>query len=398
MAASGDSPSPLARETFGLKFAVFLLVSAGFTTIYLVQPVLPVLRQEFGVDEARASWAISAVVLGIALSNLPFGRIADLYPVKPIIAVGGVVVAVFGLVCALTRRMDLMIACRFMQGLFLPALTTCIAAYLSRSLPAQRLNVMMGAYVAATVVGGLSGRLIGGWIHPPLHWRYAFVTVSILVASATLIALKVLPEEKGARPESSQDGGFLELIRRTDLLRIFGVGFSAFFVFSALFNYLPFYLSAEPFNASTNLITLMYLAYTLGIFIAPLSGRISNRFGNGVTMVLGAAMLGGSLGLTHIARLGFVAAGLGGVCLGFFSVHSAAVGCMNRRLSRSRGRANSLYIMIYYLGGSAGITLCGYGYQSFGWIGVTGLGLLMVANILAVGLVEIRRPRPDDVA
>ena len=53
------------------------------------------------------------------------------------------------------------------------------------------------------------------------------MTVSILVASATLVALTVLPEDKGARPESSQDGGFLELIRRTDLLRIFGVGFEA---------------------------------------------------------------------------------------------------------------------------------------------------------------------------
>jgi YNFM family putative membrane transporter len=294
--------------------------------------------------------------------------------------------------------MDLMIACRFVQGLFLPALTTCIAAYLSRSLPAQRLNVMMGAYVAATVVGGLSGRLIGGWIHPPLHWRYAFVTVSVLVAAATLIALNVLPAEPRTRPESARDGGFRELVRRTDLLRIYSVGFSAFFVFSALFNYLPFYLSADPFSASTHLITLMYLAYTIGVFIAPLSGRLSNRFGNGATMAAGAAVLGGSLGLTHIARLEVVALGLGGVCLGFFSVHSAAVGCMNRRLSRSRGRANSLYIMIYYLGGSSGITLCGYGYQHFGWIGVTGLGWIMVANILAIALVEIRRPRPEEVS
>jgi YNFM family putative membrane transporter len=398
MASPAVAPSPFARESIALRFAVFFLVSAGFTTIYLVQPVLPVLRLEFGVDEARASWSVSAVVLGIALSNLPFGRIADLHPVKPIIAAGGSAVAVFGLVCAFTRSMELMIACRFVQGLFLPALTTCIAAYLSRSLPAQRLNVMMGSYVAATVVGGLSGRLIGGWIHPPLHWRYAFATASALVAAATLIALKVLPGEKGARPESSQEGGFPELIRRTDLLRIYSVGFSAFFVFSALFNYLPFYLSGEPFRASTNLITLMYLAYTIGVFIAPLSGRVSNRYGNGVTMVLGASILGGSLGLTHIARMGLVALGLGGVCLGFFSVHSAAVGSMNRRLSRSRGRANSLYIMIYYLGGSAGITLCGYGYQLFGWIGVTGLGLLMVANILAIGLVEIRQRGPVSAA
>jgi predicted MFS family arabinose efflux permease len=46
---------------------VFLLVAATFSTIYLTQPVLPVLREEFGVDAAKASLTVSAVIFGIAL-------------------------------------------------------------------------------------------------------------------------------------------------------------------------------------------------------------------------------------------------------------------------------------------------------------------------------------------
>jgi YNFM family putative membrane transporter len=290
--------------------------------------------------------------------------------------------------------MEVMIVLRFIQGLFLPALTTCIAAYLARSLPTHRLNVMMGSYVAATVVGGLSGRLIGGWIHPPLHWRYAFVTVSLLVAAATVAALWVLPREDrsmSSETQTSGGGAFRALITRSDLLRLYCVGFSAFFVFSALFNYLPFYLAGDPFRASTNLITLTYLAYLIGVFIAPFSGRVSNRFGNGVTMAGGALIFAASLGATHISNLWAVCLGLCGVCLGFFSVHSAAVGRMNRRLHSNRGLANSLYVLLYYLGGSAGITVCGYAYQEFGWRGVTGLGLILLFNILAIGLVEIKR-------
>jgi len=394
MAGSADRPPALPRDTLGLRVVVFFLVSAGFSTIYLVQPVLPVLQSEFGVDETRASYAVSAVILGIALSNLPFGRLSDRYPIRPIIAVGGGVVAAVGMLCAATHRMDVMVVLRFIQGLFLPALTTCIVAYLARSLPAHRLNVMMGSYVAATVVGGLSGRLIGGWIHPPLHWRYAFVTVSALVAAATVAALTVLPREGGDRPEKIGEGGFLALITRSDLLRVYGVGFSAFFVFSALFNYLPFYLAGEPFRASTNLITAAYLAYLIGVFIAPLSGRISNRFGNGVTMAAGAVVFAASLGATHIQDLRAVCLGLCGVCLGFFSVHSAAVGSMNRRLHANRGLANSLYVLLYYLGGSAGITLCGYAYQRFGWHGVTGIGMILLVNILVMGFIEIMRGNP----
>ncbi len=56
---------------------VFSVVAAGFTTIYITQPVLPVIRDEFGVDVKTASLTVSMVILGIALANLPFGMLAD---------------------------------------------------------------------------------------------------------------------------------------------------------------------------------------------------------------------------------------------------------------------------------------------------------------------------------
>jgi MFS transporter, YNFM family, putative membrane transport protein len=379
--------------TFGLQTLVFALVSASFTAIYLVQPVLPVIRQEFGVDEKQASYTVSAVILGIALANLPFGRLADRFPVKPLIAVGGAVLSLCGLLCALTHQLALLIAFRFVQGLFIPAMTTCLVAYLARSLPAERLNVVMGSYVAATVAGGLGGRLLGGWIHPPLDWRWAFVTVSVLIAAATLAALLWLPRETREAGAEARSDGFLALLARPDLLRIFAVAFSAFWIFSALFNYLPFYLAGPPFGASTEVITLAYLAYVTGIVVAPASGRVSNRLGNGATIVIGALVLGASLGLTHAPRLWAVSAGLAGVCTGFFAVHAAAAGSMNRKLRGSRGRANALYILFYYLGGSAGITVSGYGYQAFGWAGVTGIGLLLLINILTIGLLEMKRAK-----
>jgi MFS transporter, YNFM family, putative membrane transport protein len=381
-------------SSVGLQTLVFGLVSASFTTIYLLQPVLPVLQQEFGVDEKQASYAISAVILGIALSNLPFGRAADRFPVKPIILTGGLVVILCGLGCALVHQMTQLIVLRFIQGLFIPALTTCLAAYLSNHLPVERLNVVMGSYVSATVAGGLGGRLLGGWIHPPLHWRYAFVTVSVLVLLATLAALRYLPTERRSTAVPTKEDGFLALLKRTELLRIYSVAFLSFWVFSALFNYLPFYLAGPPFHASTERITFMYMAYILGIIVGPLSGKLSNRMGNGATMVLGAVVFALALAVTHIASLWAVIAGLCGVCVGFFSIHSAAAGSLNQKLKSSRGRANSLYVLFYYLGGSAGITVAGYTYERFGWLGVTGVGLMLLAVILAAGIVEIKAGRP----
>ena len=200
-----------------LQALIFALVTAAFTNIYITQPVLPVLSAEFGINESTASFTVSAVILGIALSNLPFGRLADRYSIRPIILTGGLIIAIAGFFCAVTGSFWLLTGARFLQGLFIPGLTTCLAAFLAKNLPSERLNVAMGSYVSATVVGGLGGRLLGGWIHPPLHWRYAFVSASILLLTAVVIAVFRLPSERAGKKTDEDELGFIQLLLRADL-------------------------------------------------------------------------------------------------------------------------------------------------------------------------------------
>jgi YNFM family putative membrane transporter len=353
-----------------------------------------VLRAEFGVSASVASLSVSAVILGIALASLPFGMLADRWPVRSLILIGGLVVAACGLTCAATRSLPLLVVARFVQGLFIPTLTSCLAAHLSRTLPIERLNVVMGTYVSATVAGGLSGRLLGGWIHPPLHWRYAFVSASCFVVAATLAAVCRLPGEATERKAAAREEGFPALLSRRELQRVLWVAFGSFFIFSSVFNYLPFYLAAPPFEASTEVITMLYLSYLVGVAIGPLAGKLSNRVGNGNTMILGAAVLAVALLLTLFKSFVSIVAALLLVCAGFFSIHAAAVGSLNRRLTTSQGRANSLYVLAYYLGGAMGITISGYAYGWAGWPGVAGMALLMLTLPCLTGLAERRAEKP----
>jgi len=385
------------RPALGLQRVVFALVVAAFTNIYLTQPVLPVLRSEFGVTEAGASLTISMVILGIALSNLPFGRLADRYPIRPIIFAGGTAVIAGGLAAALTRDFTLLIAARFLQGLFMPALTTCLAAHLANSLPADRLNVVMGSYVSATVVGGLGGRLLGGLIHGRWNWRYAFVAASLLLLLAMIAAFIGLPEERPRPAGSSEEIGYLTLLSAWRRLGIYAVAFASFWVFSSTFNYMPFYLSGPPFHASTNLITLLYLSYLIGALIGPVAGKLADRIGNGAAMALGAATFGAALVASLVGTLLAVMASLAGICLGFFTTHASAAGALNGMTSASRGRANALYVLSYYVGGYAGITVSGYAYRYAGWPAVVLLGLLVLLVPICAGLAEMAsRQRPGD--
>lgn len=377
----------------GIQARVFLLVAATFTTIYITQPVLPVIREEFGITAARASLTVSAVIFGIALATLPFGLLVDRLPARPILLTGGTLASLCGFLCAVTTSFPLLVAARFLQGALVPSLTTCLVVFLVRRLPPERLNVAMGAYVSATVAGGLGGRLLAGFIHPPLHWRYAFVTASVLLLSATLDAARWLPRDEEPPAATGGESGFAALLSRVDLLRIFSVGAAAFGAFSSIFNYLPFHLAGPPFLLPTQWITMLYLSYLVGVGIGPVAGRMGNRIGNGVTMAAGAAMFAASVLLSLIPSLAAVAASLAGVCAGFFVVHSAAVGALNRKLESSRGRANSLYVLFYYLGGTAGITAAGHAHHRAGWDGVVALVACILLIPFTAGVLEARAER-----
>lgn len=375
-------------SSFRLQFIVFALVSASFTNIYLTQPVLPVLQSEFSADMVVVSFSVSAVILGIALSNLPFGFLADRLPIHPIILTGGVLVAAGGLVCAVTKDLWVLIGARFLQGLFIPSLTTCLAAYLAKTLPAARLNVVMGSYVSATVLGGLCGRLLGGWIHPPLHWRYAFVSAAALTLMATFTAVRGLPRTPGETGQQHNSIGFLALLRCWDLLRIYLCAMGSFAIFSSVFNYLPYRLTAQPFGFSTEMTTLLYLVYVVGIFIGPTAGRISNRFGSGNTLLAGSVVLGGALTLILFPSITAVISGLLGICAGFFTIHAAAIGSLNRKLSSGQGRANALYVLFYYIGGWLGITGSGLAYKQGGWSALVSICMVILIIPFSAGIGE----------
>ena len=375
---------------FRLQLVVFALVTASFANIYITQPVLPVLQEEFAVDMVMVSSTISAVIFGIAISNLPFGFLSDRVPIQPIILVGAIVVASGGFICALTKDIWILIAARFLQGIFIPSMTTCLAAYLARTLPVERLNVVMGSYVAATVLGGMGGRLLGGMVHQWLHWRYSFVAAAVLILVAVFAVLRWLPKAQVKAGGEKIAVGFLALLRRRELLAIFLCATGSFAIFSSVFNYLPFRLHGPPFYFSTEMTTLLYLVYVVGIFMGPAAGSISNRFGSSNTLIGGVAILGLSLLILLLPSVTAVLAGLIGVCTGFFAIHSAAVGSLNRKLTSGQGRANALYVLFYYGGGWLGITGSGLAYEQGGWTAVVCILLVLLLIPIAAGINERR--------
>ena len=374
-----------------------MLVTCAFATIYITQPVLPILEAQFAIGPSAASLSVSAVIVGMAVTTLPIGVLVDRYPVRRLMITGACVTAAAGAVCAATTSFPALIAMRAVQGAFIPTLTTCVAAWLSRTLPARALNVAMGTYVSATVAGGLGGRLLAGWAFPPAHWRYAFFTVGAALFVVTLLVAPRLAEPARLAPGRSAPTPILRLVCRRPQMLAQIAAFGAFGAFSTVFNYFPFYLSQPPWGLSTPTITALYLVYVAGLFMGPFAGRLGDRVGNGAVMASGAIVLAIALAATLVVAIPVLIASLIGLCAGFFAIHAAAVGALNRSLSGERGKANALYTLFYYVGGAVGIAIGGELYARLGWSGIVDVALAMVLLPLGVGLVESRTGRraPD---
>ena len=88
-----------------------------------------------------------------------------------------------------------------------------------------------------------------------------------------------------------------------------------------------------------------------------------------------------------------VVLGLLGICAGFFTIHAAAVGSLNRRLLTGQGRANALYVLFYYMGGWLGITCTGFAFKQGGWNAVIYICTFFLLIPISAGLGERKNSR-----
>jgi len=166
------------------------------------------------------SFTVSAVILGMALSNLPFGFLADRLPIHPIILAGGIFVALGGLVCVVTRISG------FSSGPFRPgSFHSCFddmpRGISGKDTPGGEAERGDGFLHICNRTGGMGGRFLGGWIHPPLHWRYALVSASVLILVTTFFALRGLPRTPAAVGQREKSIRFIELLKRWETLRLY---------------------------------------------------------------------------------------------------------------------------------------------------------------------------------
>jgi len=371
------------RKLRSVRVALSFAAIGVYADLYTTQPILPILSREFHVTASVAGLTISILVLMIALMSAAYGFLSDTLGRKPVMVWSCALLVIPTLLCAVAPTFKLLLAFRALQGLLIPGVTAVAVAYLGDSYAEADLGPRVGGWIAASVVGGLTGRVFGGLLASWIHWRAPFVFFGLWTLAGALALARTIPPGQKARTvrRGLAFRGMFGHFRSRRLLGSFVIGGGVFFATIGVFTYLPYYLTAPPFNLSTAVISSLYLVYIVGVLTSLVSGRIAEGVGVRTLMGIGLGISALGVIITGVSLLPAVFLGLVVLCVGMFTVQAIAPAFVNRNASGAKGGAGALYVSFYYLGASVGSSLPGYAWQIWGWWGVvaTCVGALSIA-------------------
>ncbi|MCA1611719.1 MAG: MFS transporter [Acidobacteria bacterium] len=379
VAADGGRVSPTRRASAALTLATV----AVYADIYITQPILPVLSREFRVRPATAGLSISIVVLMIAIVSIPYGSLSDAVGRKPVMVTTLFLLGVPTLLCAVAPSFPVLVVFRGLQGALIPGVTAIAVAYLGDAYPVEELGPKVGGWIAASVAGGLIGRVVSGLLADWTNWRAPFLLFGVLTIAAAAGLARELPRAP-SRPVRLALAGreITQHFSNRRLIGAFVIGGAVFFCFIGIFTYLPYYLTSPPFRLSTAFVSSIYLVYVAGIFTSIASGRLSRRFGGRRVMAVGLVIAALAVTGTLIRSVPAIIGSLVILCVGMFTVQSTAPAFVNSNARTGKGAAGALYVGFYYVGATFGSILPGLAWQAWGWPGVVS----SCVTALAVGL------------
>jgi YNFM family putative membrane transporter len=368
----GMSSNWLGLSSFGLGAA------GMFATVYCTQAILPTLGREFGVGAAKTGLTISVVVVAMAVGAWIWGPLSDRIGRKRclVLSSGLLVAPTVGL--GLAPSFTVLLLCRLLQGLCMPGLLAVGLNYVQEVFGDWLGGKAMGCYLSSLVAGGLIGRVGVALASEEVGWRLSLAGLALLPSVATLFMHYALPQSASPAKEQQKLTAVVRLIGNRALLLATLGGCALFFSFVGVFSFVTYYLEAPPFSLSTAAGSLIFLLWSFGA-IGPIAGAIADRIGWRSTLggALTASLL--ALPLSLVGTLPTIVVALAVLTVGMFSGATAAQIGVATASESDRGTASAIYYSSYYTCGAVAAYLPGIAWEWWGWPGVTGVALGVLA-------------------
>ncbi|MFE4215304.1 MFS transporter [Streptomyces sp. NPDC056844] len=401
-AASPTVPDRLAPGGPGYRRMSFALFAAGIATfalLYSTQALLPAVSASFGATAGQASWTVSAATGALALCVLPLSALSERFGRRQMMTASLAVAVVIGLLVPFAPSIGWLIALRAVQGAALAGLPASAMAYLAEEVRPKALVAAIGLFVAGNSIGGMSGRILAGWVAQLWGWRMALGAIGLLAVACAVVFHLMIPRARHFSPASLNPKALARTVtgHLSDplLRRLYAIGALFMTVFGAVYTVIGYRLVDEPFGLPQGIVGSVFLVYLVGTVSSAAAGRLVARLGRRGALYLAVSTTAAGLLLSLADQLVAVLAGLVLITAGFFAGHAVASSSVSRTATSGRAQASALYQSAYYLGSSAGGTLGAVAFHAGGWAGTVALGVLAVLGVLSITLFGTRAARTE---
>ncbi|KUL38646.1 hypothetical protein ADL22_17930 [Streptomyces sp. NRRL F-4489] len=378
-----------------MSFALFAAGVATFALLYSTQALLPALSADLNVAPDQASWTVSAATFGLALGVIPLSALSERFGRRTLMTASLTVAAVIALLVPFAPSLGTLIALRAVQGVALAGLPASAMAFLAEEVRAKALVAAIGLFVAGNSIGGMSGRIVTGWVSQAWGWRAALGAVGVMAVVCAVVFRLLVPRPRhfsprpaGPRALARTLGGHLAdpLLRR-----LYAIGALFMTVFGAVYTVIGYRLVAAPFNLPQGIVGSIFVIYLVGTVSSAAAGKLVARTGRRGALYLAVGTTAAGLLLTLADSVAAVLAGLVLITAGFFAGHAVASSSVSRTAKTARAQASALYQCAYYIGSSLGGALGAAAFHAAGWPGTVLLGLAAMTGAAAITLYATRK-------
>ena len=401
-----DAPAPVPAEmmaealvagTPGYRRLTWAMLFAGFSTfstLYAVQPLLPLLAAHYRISAEASSLAVSLATGPLALGILVAGAVSDRLGRRSLMVAAMMIAAALTLVAAIVPGWHALLALRFLAGLALAGVPAVAMAYVAEEVDARSIGAAMGLYIAGSGMGGMGGRLVASMVAALADWRWALAAVGVSgLIMAEAFRRLAPPSRRFVASEAdwlALPRGAAALFRDPGLRLLYAEGFLLMGIFVTIYNYAGFHLLGPPYGLSQAMVGAVFLLYILGSISSSLFGKLAGKVGRRRIFWMPVALTMTGVALTAARPLWPVVLGIAVVTIGFFGAHSIASAWVGRRGGVARGQAAAWYLFFYYMGSSVLGSAGGIAWTRAGWPGVVAFCLMLGAVALAGGILLFR--------
>jgi MFS family permease len=274
-------------------------------------PLLPLIRSDFGLDYTLSGLVISAFNLSYGIGQLPGGWLADRFGARLMVTIGICGVALAGFGVGLSQNFWMMIVFLALMGVlgggYHPAAPPTISALVERKHRGRVLGMHM-------IGGGASfflSPLVAAGIAAYWGWRGSFIGLAIptlifgIVFYVLLGKRSATASRDGASSPLSQESSPAPRRVRALVVFIFLSTFTHAILFSAM-SFIPLFLVDRVGFGKETAGAFFAFIYSAGLWVGPLGGYLSDRFGP-IPVVVTVLFLAGPV----IFLLNFVSSWLG---------------------------------------------------------------------------------------